>query len=440
MTDPWATPDPSANGGWYGPPSGGGWGPPPVPPTRRSPWVVPVAIVGALVLVAVAIIALTATAHPVRHPLVELTAPAPTRTTAPRRPVASKPAPPATRPTPRAVRTYSAPPDGVPVSGRVLDDAGRPAPGVGVTMTRHEGFFESLGRTLAAVGTLGLACLGEDVCTVPYGEAVTDPAGRFTLYLKHDVDDYDVVAAHGTETFSVKVDFSGRAMRLPDIRLWSPRPRLERSGTTARIRFDTAPTSLGSVDHYDASVTPNGTDDPALVLVDHVRDGATFDVRRIEDVRAALWVKATVRTPLGKATYAAQVPVGAGQRPMSRGMTCVEYGNGQPVRTRSCGLTDGDLVDTWHSTSYATLCKGGGSCDPSVAVDLGGSRAIHYVSVQGCDSFFAEVQGSVDGKTWRTLIPKGDPSEGCYGAVSGAARYVRVTGAFYTTRREIAVF
>jgi hypothetical protein len=402
---------------------------------------VPVAIAGALVLGAAAMTVLTATAHPVARPPVSL----PTaRATAPVRPGAPRATPsrkPAAQPPPQAVRTYSAPPDGIPVSGRVLDANGRPVAGAGVTMTRHEGFFEGFAHALAAIGTLGLACLAPDVCTLPYGEAVTDDAGRYTVFLKTDVDDYDVLVGRGAESFTVKVDFAGKPLRLPDVVWWSTAPRLERSGGTGRVRFRHAPAGVGTVERYDAKITGPEEHPPLLDLTSTLA-GGSFDLRRIEDVQGRLWVSATVRTKLGKATYSAYVPVSGAARPMSRGKTCVEYGNARTIRNRSCALTDGDLVNEWHGASYSTVCKSGGteSCEQSVAVDLDAPRAIHYVSVQGCDTFFDQVQASVDGRTWRTLIPKGGSSEGCYAAVSGTARYVRVTGAFYSSRREIAVF
>jgi hypothetical protein len=306
-------------------------------------------------------------------------------------------------------------------------------------MSRHEGIIEGLGRAFVMVGSLGFACFTE-ICEIPYGRARTDESGRFTLYLERDVDDYDVTVTRGGTTMSVKVDFASKPLPLGDVVLWSTSPRLERSGTTARVRFATLPSRAGSVDSYDVTVTQQGSE--PLVRIADAHDGAAFDVRVLEDVSATLAVTASVHTRLGTATYSGVAGVRGTYRPVSRGRACVEYGSAGSRRTSPCGLTDGLLGREWGTKGYAGICssKRGTTCDPSVAVDLGSVRAIRFVTLQGCDTFFDTVTASNDGVHWRTLIPKGDSSEGCAAAVGGTARYVRVEGAFYTTRREIAVF
>jgi hypothetical protein len=439
--DPWAVP--AATGWSQGEaPAGPGWGAPPEAPRPRPrpAWVVPVAVIVAFALGVLGTgLLLRQTAKPQRTP--PRAAPAPTTkapTTAPRKPAptATKAAPPAP---PVPAPTYSAPPDGIPVRGRVVDANGRPVGDATVSMSRHEGFFEGFGRALIAVGSLGLACIGTEFCTVPYGEGRTDSGGGYTVFLKAEVDDYDVTVRRGGTTYAVRIDFAGKPLRLPEVVLWSPSPRLDQNGTTARVRFNGAPARAGTVDGYDATITA-GNDGDAVLSLDGVRSGDTFDARLIEDVSGTLNVSAQVRTRLGKATYTGTVPVHGRFRPMSRGRSCLEYGNARTVRTSPCGLTDGNLGKDWGGVASTKVCKPNTSCDQSVAVDLGGVRSIHYVSVHGCNTFFDEVESSTDGRRWRTLIPEGGSSEGCYAAVSGVARYVRVRGAFYSSRREISVF
>lgn len=431
--DPWAAP------GWGPPP---GWGVPVPPRPPRDPRRTAVVALAATLAVALVVAGVTlgARLHPDRRTPAPVAAP--TATATPRRtpaPTPKQPAKPvATKPVP--VRTYAPPKDGIPVTGRVLDTSGRPLADASVSMTRHEGILEGIGRAITVFGTLGLACLADDVCTVPYGEARTDSTGRFTVFLKHDVDDYDVAVTKNDAAFEVRVDFAAKPMSLGTIRFWSPAPRLDRSGTTARIRFAAAPRSLGSVDGYSADVTPpKGGGDP-YVHFDDAHSGDAFDARVLEDVAARLVVKVTVRTRLGKATYSAGTAVRGAYRPMSRGHACVEYGSAGSKRRSPCQLTDGDLANEWKDNAGYTLCKKNTSCDQAVAVDLGAVRSIRFVSLQGCDPFFDTVEASNDGVHWRTLIEQHGESRGCAAAVSGTARYVRVKGAFYTSRREIAVF
>jgi hypothetical protein len=439
--NPWAyaprnaaqPPEPSAPG-WRPPP---GWGPP--PGTRTGPKRRPEVIVATLLAVALVGAGLTlgARLHPERRTPAPIAAPATPRRTPPPEPKPS--AKPAAPQPPVPVRTYAPPKDGIPVTGRVIGTNGRPVADASVTMTRHEGILEGIGRAITVFGTLGFACLADDVCTVPYGEARTDSTGRFTVFLKHDVDDYDVVVTKNDATFEVRVDFAAKPMTLGTITFWSPSPRLDRSGTTARIRYATAPRGLGSVDGYAADVTPPKGGEP-YVHLDDPHPGDAFDARILEDVAARLVVKVKVHTRLGKATYSAGTAVRGAYRPMSRDRGCVEYGSAGSKRRSPCQLTDGDLANDWKDNAGYTLCKKSTSCEQAVAVDLGAVRRIRFVTLQGCDTFFDTVEASNDGAHWRTLIGKGDASNGCAAAVSGTARYVRVKGAFYTSRREIAVF
>jgi hypothetical protein len=451
--DPWAVPDPADNPwayaprpvppnapGWGLPP---GWGPPPGTPTRTRTKRRTEAVLAALLafVLAVAGIAVVVRSRPTPRAAPGPAAPTRTATPSPRPKPKPKPSakPAATKP-PAPVRTYAPPKDGIPVTGRVVDTNGRPVTDAAVTMTRHEGFFEGLGRVITIFGTFGLACLSDEVCTVPYGEARTDSTGHFTLFLKHDVDDYDVVVTKNDAAFEVRVDFDAKPMTLGTIAFWSPSPHLDRSGTTARIRFATAPRSLGSVEGYAASVgAPKGDGEP-YVSVESAHSGDAFDARIVEDVAARLVVRATVHTRLGKATYSAGTAVRGAYRPMSRGRGCVEYGSAGSRRRGSCQLTDGDLADSWKVNAGYTLCKKGASCDQAVAVDLGSVRTIRFVTLQGCDTFFDVVEASNDGMHWRTLVEQHTEPRGCARAVSGTARYVRVKGAFYSSRREIAVF
>lgn len=441
MTDPWAVPDRPGTDPWATP--NAGWGPPPPPPPRRRGWQAPlaVAIVVALVAAVVAVTVRTDRRAPTAAPSATASlrppAPTPSRTArATRPPRATKP------PAPRPARTYSAPPDGIPVRGRVVDTNGRPVSGAVVSLSQNQGFFEGLGKAFVAVLSLGLACL-TDICTVPYGEGRTDANGRYTVFLEPDVDDYSLaVAVRDGPAFGADVDFGGKPLGLPNVVLWNPAVSVEQSGTRATVRFRTPPSSLGSWKSAHLSVTAG---DVRLVDDRAARSGTTFDARNLVDAAAKASVSVTIRTRLGDSTYTSSTSVRGRHRPPSRGAACVEYmpRNGKPVRQSPCGLTDGDVTEHWTPKTPDTC--GGQSCDRKVVVDLGGVRRVSYLAFHGCDSS-DRIALSNDGTTWRDAgIDTDDafPGDFCAGTLSGSARYVRVTGSsggFYLSRNEVSVF
>lgn len=452
MTDPWQPPDrPTGPNepGW-------GWGPPPAPPPPpASAWQTPLVVVLVIALgVAVGAVVLRSPAKQRPDGLPSPTyatrspRPTPTPSTSPTGKPAAKPT--ETRPParPQAVRTYSAPPDGIPVRGRVIDANGRPVRGATVLLQRHEGFFEGFARGFTMLFSLGLACLA-DICTVPYGAGRTDGNGGYTVFLEHDVDDYDLTVKplSGGE-FEARIDFAGKPLRLPEVVVWNPAPSLEQSGTRASVRFRSPPARLGA--WRDASATISDAKGRSLLPLGEVRSGDSFDGRLLEDVSGRLAVSVRVRTKLGDATYSGSAAFRGHHRPLSRGRPCLEYGrSGQPVRNAPCQLTDGDLLTGWKPKVPDYQCaEGSSSCDRRVTVDLGSARRLRYVAVRVCDDFFDQVESSVDGKTWQVLIAEdsgdgGEINDVCAREVDAVARYVRVKGpqgGFYTRRSEIAAF
>ncbi|HWL35715.1 MAG TPA: hypothetical protein VNQ77_05930 [Frankiaceae bacterium] len=442
MTDPWAAPDRPGTDPWAAP--GAGWGAPPSPPPPDRRWQAPLAVVIAVALVA-AVVAVTVRSErrtPSAAPSPTVSASVRPTPTPARTPRATKP-PRATKvPAPQPARTYSAPPDGIPVRGRVVDTAGRPVSGATVRMSQNQGFFEGLATAFVAVFSLGLACL-TDICTVPYGEGRTDANGRYTVFLEPDVDDYSLtVAVKDGPAFGADVDFKSKPLVLPDVVLWNPAVSVEQRGTRATVRFRTPPSSLGSWKSAHLSVTAG---DSRLVEDHEARPGTTFDARNLVDAAAKVSVTVTVRTRLGDSTYSSSTTTRGRYRPQSRGRSCIEYmpRSGKPVRQSPCGLTDGDVTKNWTPKTPDTC--GGKSCDRRFVVDLGGVRRVSYLAFHGCDTI-DRIALSNDGTTWRDAGIDTDeafPGDFCAGALSGSARYVRVTGTsggFYTSRSELSVF
>ena len=440
--DPYAQPGTgwgAAPGGPWAAPSGSGWSPyaPPRPPRRDRPaWLVPVAALVGIAVVAFGAAFLVGRSGRDRD---RGALPAPLATTARPTPSPAKTKP-AAKPSAKPaapVKTYSAPPDGIPVRGRIVDVDGRPVPNARIRLERHEGILEGLGRALTAVFSLGFACIGTDVCTVPYGQGVTNASGEYTVFLKTDVDDYDLRIEAGAALVESRIDFAGKPLKLPQVVVWSPTPRLEVSGGRARVVFAAPPARVGSVERYNAVVTERsgGTE---LVVIRDVRSRETFDARRIEDAPVRLRLSGLVHTALGKTWYTGHDDAQGALRPPSRGKGCVEYGpSGRVARnTAACRrVTDGRFDKQWEP-AYVE-CKPKTSCDRWVGVDLGGVRSVRYVSVFGCDSF-GEIQASVDGKRWKTIVD--DTDEGCAHEVSARARYVRAGGSFAEQVTEVSVW
>jgi hypothetical protein len=441
VTDPWTVPD-SPYGG------ASGWGPPPPPePPRR--WWLPLVLVTAFAVLA-AFVAVSARPSRTRQTVRPTPSLSPSPTPAPRATRTPSPAPPprSPSPVPQVVRTYSAPPDGVPVRGRVVDANGRPVAGAAVSMQLDEGFFGSLARGLTALFSLGLACF-TDICTVPYGEGRTAADGTYTLYLEREAGDYHLaVERKGGARVHATVAFRGTGLKLPDVVYWNPSPSLSVSGTTARVRFRSPPSRLGSWN--GASATVEDAEQRAYVRLPDASPGDAFDARLIEDVSARLQVSVNVRTRLGDTSYSSSVPVRGRLRPLTRGKPCYEYGrSGRPVRNAPCPLTDGSLLASWTPKVADYQCsKDATSCDRRVMVDLGSARRIRYVAVRECDDFFDQVEVSADGSSWQVVIAEhsgegGDVDGVCARDIDLVARYVRVKGpqgGFYTRRSEISLF
>jgi hypothetical protein len=371
--------------------------------------------------------------RPVTAPTVAPAKPKPRPTPKP------KPKPkPAVKPTPKkpvAARTYSAPPQGVPITGRVVDLQGRPVAGAKVGLTRHEGFLEGLTRGIAMLASLGLVCIGEDtICEVPYGQGISNADGRYTVFLKPEVDDYDLnIEAQGSQVQS-RIDFAGKPVTLPQLTLWNPTPRLEISGREASVVFAGVPASLGAAERYNAVVTDRRTG-TELAVLRGVGSREKLDARLLEDAPLRLRVSGLVQTKLGDTWYSGHAEAQGRLVPPSRGKGCLTYLDGtlKGRNTAACRkVTDGAFTGEWSPTRPA--CAEGKPCEQAVAVDLGSVRDVRYVRVLGCYSF-GKIQGSNDGKTWRTL-----EDGGCGGEVSGKARYVRVAGAFTENVTEISVW
>ena len=405
---------------------------PPRPP--RRPWRPVAALAAAVALIGAGV----AVGRVTRSDDPSPAAASPSATAAPVRPPAPDARPSTTPPVPRPatpVRTYTAPPDGIPVTGSVVDMRGRPVANAKVTLTRHEGIIEGIGRGLTVIASLGFACAADvQICQVPYGTGMTNARGEYTVFLKNDVDDYDLNIEGSGLQVQGRIDFAGAPLRLPRLRMWSPAPKLTISGRTARIDFAPVPGSLGPVKRYNAVVSDAQTG-VELVVIRSVQDGETFDARLLEDKAVRLRLTALVQSGIGNTWYAGHTTARSGQRPPSRGKACVEYGPGTRTarNTAACRrVVDGSFSTRWDKGHPE--CPPKGSCDQLVGVDLGAVRTLRLVRVLGC---WDQPEVSVDGRTWRTLEPY---DGGCVYETSTRARYVRTRDPFGDHVVEISVW
>lgn len=315
------------------------------------------------------------------------------------------------------------------VRGRLVDRSGRPVPCATVTIARHVDTGETVLGAFAVLFSFGLACKGNVACEgVKASTAVTDRNGRFLAYAREGARVYDLTATTPYETVATQV-YVDRSRSLNPVTVWSPYPRTVRRGTDVVVAYDSPPVALGTWRHVDVTATRAGEYLPMLAYTGGI-GSTTFDARLLEDRKVTLAASVSI----DGVRYTGTTTVRGTQRPLSRGATCLMYGNARVDRKARCPLTDGAFGEPW--ATYRPVCRD--YCEPAPGVDLGRVRPVRFVAMRQCYDA-DDVQVSADGRTWRTFaVTPSDPTGPCTARLTGSARYVRVRGDWDVT--EISVF
>lgn len=263
----------------------------PSPYAARRPWLVHVLAV--LIACVAATGAIAVRTHPAR----------PARTA----PVRRAPVRPTATWSPPPTPVHVAPPHGeasfhgaVPVTGRVVDVAGRPVAGATVRLSSSSGgFFDQLGSLF-----MGRSCRDQPACRHQELFVRTTADGRYTVYLDPGDTTFWLNVSRGNVSVSgVQVSAEDGPVRMPRLVLWSLAPRLELARGRARVTFARPPARLGRVVTCDVAVWDG---DPAVPVVTELfaGSGVTFDARPVRGLRARL----TVTCDLGAVSYSATVP------------------------------------------------------------------------------------------------------------------------------------
>lgn len=350
----------------------------------------------------------------------------------------------------------------VPISGRVLDGAGRPLAGAVVLTRRHLSGAEQLFGAFAVLATFGLACFA-GLCDDDTVRGVTGADGRFRLRLAEGSDvgargDHDLeVGLPGPDpdrpraTTSARYEHTGAPQVLPDLRLWTPALRAGRSGGEVRLEWPPLPAAYGDDVEYDAAMLDG---DGAVVLrLPTWSAGRVVDGRLVERGIVTATLSARARDAAGRpVVYSggrARVP--DGPVPLSRGGGCLGYGpQDRPVPLSPCRWTDGDLVtEAGRDTALGDLaCQDSGGCtrnNSAVRVDLRAVRDVSAVVLRGC-TFDCEVEVSTDGRAFRRVAATAfghDEDVLVELPPATRARFVRVWFSFaidLTSGREVSVF
>lgn len=287
----------------------------------------------------------------------------------------------------------------VALSGRVLDENGRPVAGATVRFSVEvpPGIMDTLGSALGCLFSFGFACDMPEWSTRVVGTGRTDRAGRYVLRFTsarpprlgavHDVEVTGPALVRGTLPATTRMSAAyPSGTTLPAFRLWLRGASADAVSPTRRRLRAGVPRALG---------TPVGP--PKVVLVQGTRTTWSYgevprdrhvDTRVVEDGTTGTQTTVTTKVGTTYVSYRSGVrPVTRAARPLSRDRRC--YGYAGPLIKRSmpgCPLTDGLLAD-------------GAERDAGrVVIDLGAlSTPVAYVARQ-CDVY--SVAGSVEGEVF----------------------------------------
>jgi hypothetical protein len=356
------------------------------------------------------------------------------------------------------------------VTGRVLDQSGKPVAGAYVRLTRpaedHGGGF--LGGLFGFFDALACAFVAITGDRCDYGPdsvaARTDAAGRYTLRLPYDryvsgadTDTLEIVGKGGGAApprLETKVAFPGRSVKLRDYRLWGQAAHLDPVTPLHRtLHVDPLPSALGSA-----------KDDPDVWLLQGTRRVWSFgavprdrqvDTRIAEHGTTSAQASVVARLGSYDVTYTSTArAVRDTVKPLSRGRSCFAYGaKEKPLRLSGCRFSDGRLGDPVSGTYRSASGKACTTCAnrERLLVDLAEPGVVGAVVVRGCgaDGWYglpnasgrAPVEVSVEGTRF-VPYPTGSPAgDGVAVGLPLPARYVRIDlSSCRSVPTEVSVF
>ncbi|HEX8001699.1 MAG TPA: hypothetical protein VF519_03280 [Mycobacteriales bacterium] len=332
------------------------------------------------------------------------------------------------------------------VTGRVLDDAGRPVRGATVRLTADADLFG-----FPILITCAVFLFLPPMCRPAVATATTDAQGRYRLR----VDNQTQLGQAGQKSLTVfgpgtpalpgaytatQVYWARQNLSVVDLRLWHAQPTVEGFGPAVRVRRQPLPAAFGRPQ----------SDAPSVYLLQgaaavwryaDTADDHWSDARSVEEGTTGVREVAVAMVGHGyRVTYFSRaVPVAAPRaRPVSRGAACWAYGEGDAlVPLAGCRYTDGRLaeaIDQKYATGGYRACQypTARCAHPGwVLMDLNAPSAVQAAVVRGCTpdpdertgTFPAEV--SLDGTTWLPFLATNPWSDLEY-APPTPARYVRV--------------
>jgi hypothetical protein len=322
-------------------------------------------------------------------------------------PTSSTVTPPSARTTARPMATGPS----IPVTGRVVDAAGKGVPNATVSVAQHVDLppglfgglaafvsgFSHMGTCLAAQAPAPLECR-----TSTSGTTTRD--GSYSLRLPLSIDEGRQIG-----TFDISVvwtaisgarspaTFANNGIQAPDITMWQP----GLSVNQGRASWHPLPHSLGEAQYRLALSRPDAFHDsrPMFSLIGG-DDGVSFEHRLLEDIKATVVVQAEA----GERTFwSPSAPAPGPGAPPTRGRPCTvapDDGSAQPIEFAVCPMTDTDDFTRVGVRPDAH----------QVVIDLGATRMLDLAVVRGYPGeFFVDV--SDDGSAWTELAG----SQGAHG-------------------------
>ena len=321
------------------------------------------------------------------------------------------------------------------VTGRVVDEAGKPVAGARVSFELHPN-REVYNQADCAVRSW------EPQCQVYRSAGTTNAAGRYRLPVKmssylaekreHDlvVTDRARPGVQSPARTAVKFYFNGKSMPVIDLPVWRGKVSVGAVSSGRRtVHLDTLPASLGRAYSTGPVVELLQGAGVAWQLPDMTED-RDVDARIVETGTTAARASATrILGRLFPRYWTPEYAVSGGVRPLSRGKACATYGRDDAVvPLAKCRFTDGRLaspIDTPYQRAGGKACDVASQCaHPKwVRVDLGALQPVGAVAVRGCVPPAIEV--SPEGTVFAPY-PVNDFGDGLLVGPPLPARYVRV--------------
>lgn len=283
------------------------------------------------------------------------------------------------------------------IRGRVVDEGGRPVPGVEVGVAADEG-FAGIGRVIAGVASLGLYCT---VSPTPLecrdsGRATTGADGAYTVELRaapEELRDTKLVVAAGRAGSSVRhpVVVTGATSQAVDLPLWDPGFRLD----GGRASWRPVPAAAA---RYTLRLTATGRTKEELAVFYPAEPAVAFDPRVLEDFEATVSLSA-VAGDFGFG--AAESTVRGPGPPPTRDRPCTlvpESPDEQPKHYDRCPVADADFFGTNLDAQPSSN---------TLVLDVGASRSFDFAVVRYFDDDPLVVEVSEDGSTWVELLRMG---------------------------------